>query len=316
MKVLAVLLSLAAVLRAPQARAQERGEAQADALRRVVVLSVEHDPQLRARLAAELRAQGFEPVEAAVGAELVLRVDVAATAIHLWIANASTGRKIEREAPVTEGSPPDSAIVSLWAVEALRASSVAPAPVPRVEAVTAAPAPAPAARLFALHLAPAVTFGSGGVGSAVQVMIGARRLISRRVGAELSLNLPTLPTRVERTTGSALVSQGMAAAGTFLSVGGAEPRWSAQLGAGAALTLVRVSGAGANGYLGRVDQLAAGGPYARLGGAVRLSQAFRLRLDGVAGLLFPQPAIYFADDRVAAWGRPWLAVALGGEALF
>src|SRR5262245_31141919 len=99
MKFVAVLLLLAAVLRAPDAR----GQAQADAGRRVVVLSVEHDAQLRARLAAELRSQGFEPVEAAAEAELAMRVELSPTAIRLSIANASTGRKIEREAPITEG---------------------------------------------------------------------------------------------------------------------------------------------------------------------------------------------------------------------
>jgi hypothetical protein len=47
-----------------------------------------------------------------------------------------------------------------------------------------------------------------------------------------------------------------------------------------------------------------------------LSGAFRLRLDGVAGVLFPAPAIYFADERVAAWGRPWVTASLAGEATF
>jgi hypothetical protein len=310
MKPLAVLILLAAVLRAPDARGQ------ADAGGRVVVLSVEHDDQLRARLAAELRSQGFQPVEAAADAKLAMRVELSPTAIRLSIANAVTGKKLQREAPITAGSPPDSAIVSLWAVEALRASAVAPVPAPPVEVVTAPPPPVPAARPFALHVGPAVTLGSGGMGPAAQVMVGVRRLLARRLGAELFMDLPTVPTRLERASGSTAVSQGTAAAGAFLSLGADEARWSAQLGAGAALTVVRVSGAGADGYVGRVDHITAGGPYARLGGALRLSRAFRLRLDGVAAAAFPQPTILFADERVATWGRPLLTVALGGEATF
>jgi hypothetical protein len=244
-----------------------------------------------------------------------MRVELSPTAIRLQIANAATGRTIQREAPVAAGAPPDSAIVSLWAVEALRASAIPPAPPPKAEVVTA-PLPPPPPRAWTLHVAPAVTLGPGGLGPAPQVMVGARRLLGRRAGAELFANVPTLPTRLERASGSAEVSQGMAAAGVFLSTAGADERWSAQLAAGAALTVVRVSGAGTDGFVGRVDHLVAGGPYARLGGAVRLSRAFRLRLDGVAAALFPQPAIYFADERVATWGRPSITVALGGEATF
>jgi hypothetical protein len=312
MKAAAVLLLLAAALRAPEARGQ------ADAGRRVVVLLVDHDAQLRARLAAELRSQGFEPVDAAADAELALRVELSPTAIHLSIANASTGKKIEREAPLAESAAPDSAIVSLWAVEALRASLVAPAPPPRAEAVAVtAPAPTnPPERPISLHAGPAVTLGSGGMGAAAQVLVGARRRFGRRWGLELFVDVPTVPTRLERASGSANVSEGTAALGTYLSTGRDEARWSAQLGAGAAFTLIRVSGSGAGGYVGRVDHVTAGGPYARLGGAVRLSRAIRLRLDGMAGALFPQPTIYFAEERVAAWGRPWLAAALAGEVTF
>jgi hypothetical protein len=310
MKAIVVLLLFAAALGAADARGE------ADAGRRVVVLIVEHDAQLRARLAAELRSQGFEPVDAAPDAELALRVEILPTAIRLSIANALTGKKLEREAPLAENAAPDSAIVSLWAVEALRASLVAPLPAPSAE-VVAAPQPAsPPARPLSLQVGPAVNVGSGGMGAAAQVMVGARRRLGRRLGIELFFNLPTVPTRLERASGSANVSEGTAAVGGYLPLGRDEARWSAQLGAGAAVTVIRVSGSGADGYVGRVDHVTAGGPYARVGGALRLSRALRLRLDGMIGALFPQPTIFFAEERVAAWGRPWLAVSLGGEVTF
>jgi hypothetical protein len=308
-KVLVALLLLIVAPRAPDARGD-------DAPDRSVALSVEHDETLRARLAAELRSQGFEPVEAGATAGLSLHVQLTPTAIRLSIANSGTGRTIQREAPVAEGAPPDSAIVSLWAVEALRASAVAPAPPPKAEAVTAPAPPPPPARLFALHVAPAIAAGAGGLGPAAQVMVGARRALTGPWGAELFLNVPTVPTRLQRDSGSAAVSRGLAAVGTYVSTGSDEARWSAQLGVGAALAVVRVSGDGADGYEGRVDHLAAAGPYTRVGGALKVSRAFRLRADGVAGALFPRAAIYFADQRVAEWGRPWIVAALGAEALF
>jgi hypothetical protein len=39
-------------------------------------------------------------------------------------------------------------------------------------------------------------------------------------------------------------------------------------------------------------------------------------VDGVVGAVFPKPVIYFAEERVAEWGRPWGAAAVGVEALF
>jgi hypothetical protein len=311
MRVAAVLLLLAVAVSAPEARGQ------ADGGRRVVVLLVDHDPQLKVRLAAELRAQGFEPVDAAPEAELTLLVEISPTVIHLSIANTFTGRKIEREALLGTTTQPDSAIVSLWAVEALRASLVAPAPAPAGVVVAPAPAPAkPWERPTALWLGPAVALGLGGMGTAAQVMIGARRRLTRHAGVELFMDLPTFPTRLERASGSASVSQGTGAVGMYLAAGRDDARWSAQLGAGAALAVIRVSGSGAEGYLGRVDHVTAGGPYARLGGALRLTRAFRLRLDGVLGALFPQPTIFFAEERVAAWGRPWMTAAMAGEVTF
>jgi hypothetical protein len=322
MKAVAVLVLFAAVLLAsvtlgaPDARAQADASGQVDDVRRVVVLVVDGDAQLTARLAAELRSQGFEPVDATVEADLALRVERSPTAIRLSIANAVTGRKIQREAPIAEGAPPDSAIVSLWAVEALRASLVAPAAPPRSEVVAAPAPPSPPERRVALHIGSAVTSGPGGMGPAAEVLLGARLALAGGVGGELFTSLPTVPTRLERASGTATVSRGLAAVGAYLSAGRNEARWSAQLGAGAALTVVRVSGSGSDGYVGRVDQVTAGGPYVRLGAAARLSRAFRLRLDGMAGALFPQPTIFFAGERVAAWGRPWLAAALSGEVTF
>ena len=32
-----------------------------------------------------------------------------------------------------------------------------------------------------------------------------------------------------------------------------------------------------------------------------------------SGVAFPRPAVFFADEPVATWGRPWFLLSLGGE---
>jgi hypothetical protein len=306
--------------------------------RRVAVLPIEDDMPLAARLIAELRSQAFEPVEAGVspslagdpfaplvaatratGAPRAIRIAVSPTGVSLWIVNIDTGKRIYREAPVATDARGDGAIISLWAVEALRASAVAPEP-PAPPSNAGARRASPPAQLptatFALQIAPAMAISSGSLGPSPQVFIGSRRFFSRRVGAEFFFLLPTVPSHLERSVGSADVSIGVAAAGPFLRAGDDQSRWSAQLGAGAAMTVVRVSGVGATAYLGQTEHVIGGGPYARAGVALRISRGFHLRADGVVGATFPEPVIYFAEDRVAGWGRPWGAAAAGVEALF
>jgi hypothetical protein len=305
---------------------------------RVALFPVDSDAALYARLAAELRSQGFEPIEVSLPAadvadpfepltdsmrathsERALRIESSPRSVRLWIANAATGKRIYRET-ASSSERTDPAIVSLWAVEALRASGVAPEPLPAPPVVTAplaAPPPAPVSpRRFALQLGPAAVLSPGGVGPSAQLVAGLRWFVTGRAGGELLLILPAMPSRLERAAGSTEVSIGCVAAGPVVSLGDVDARWSAQLAAGAALTLVRVSGVGAADYLGETGHVVGGGPYARAGVALRLSSSLRLRADALGGAVFPQPVIYFADQRVADWGRPWLGTTLALEAFF
>jgi hypothetical protein len=314
------------------------GEARdAETARRVALFPVEEDAALSARLAAELRSQGFEPIEVSLPvagsadpsdpfeplseamretrAERALRIERSPRAIRLWITNVATGKRLYREAPSSPDRA-DAAIVSLWAVEALRASAVAPEPLPPTAVATAPPTSAALTSAFALQLAPAALVSPGGIGPSAQLLAAVRWLGTHHAGAELMLVLPTVPTHLERPEGSAEVSFGLLAAGPVLAMGSVDSRWSAQLGAGAAMTVVRVSGVGAADYLGRTEHVVVAGPYLRAGLALRLSRALRLRGDGMVGALFPQPVVYFSERRVADWGRPWLAGALGAEAVF
>ena len=307
--------------------------AAAAASRRVALFPVEGDARLGSRLSAELVSQGFElaRVERASGAdsfeamlaamrssgaELAVRIVVDPSVIRLWIVNTTTGKQAYREAPVTLGTPPDSAIVSLWAVEALRASELpkapAPAPTPRV-VPQASPEPPPSR--YALQLSPALALSPGGVGASAHVVLGGRLLLGRRLGVELALVSPTLPIQLEHATGSATVWRGLAMAGVCLT-SGVDASAALDVAAGGTLLVTRVRGVGAEGFVGRSEQLFSAGPYARVGGSLALSSRWRLLTDVASGVALPRPVVFFAGERVAVWGRPWFLLSLGSEVLF
>ncbi len=330
---LAVMLVSAATV-----QAAERGGPSAPAPanerpRRVVLFPVEGDAQLSSRLTAELRAQGFQLTQLespaasdefaeltiamrSTGADLALRLTVEPSVIRLWIANAATGKEVYREVPVAEGASVDSAIVSLWAVEALRASGLAPlppSPPPSPPAPPPSPPPPQHPRSFSLLLAPGVLLSPGGMGASAQLTIAGRWLATRQLGLESFLVGPTFPLHLDRSSGSALAWRSLLALGPFLSSGSAETRTSLDLSVGGAVILTQVSGTGSDGYVGQSDQLISGGPYARVGGTIPFSRRFRVRGDAASGIAFPRPVVYFEDEQVAAWGRPWFLLSLGIE---
>ena len=310
------------------------------AAERVAVFPVEGDPRLFTRLTAELRSQGFEVSEASVtpaptgsevfqalesaqhatGASVAIRIVSDAARMRIWITNAVTKKRLYRDVASEDGGRPDSAIAALWAVELLRASAIAPTQPDPVITSTPGPVlhPSSAHRppAVALQVLPAVAFSPGGLGASAHVLISGRAQLSAHTGVELFALLPTLPSRLERTSGVAVVSRGVLAAGPYVATGTANARYSTQAAAGAALTVVRVNGVGAQSYQGQSDHFAGGGPFARVGAAMRLSRTLRLRADLLGGIVFPRPVIYFAEEQVASWGRPWLAAGLGGEAVF
>jgi hypothetical protein len=334
------LLALVALLAAPTAHAAEPARTATPSARprRVALFPVEGDARLGSRLIAELVSQGFQltrvdappPTDPAfdglriamqpAGADLALRIMVEPARLRLWIINAVTGKQLYREVAFS-GSGPDSAIVSLWAVEALRASELPSLAEAAPRAARAAPAPrvearAPSPHLYALELAPAVTSSPGGVGASLQVALGARRLLRRQLGLEGLLVAPTLPARLERASGSSAVWRGFAGLGGFLTTGGVAAAPALDVAVGAALLFTHVAGQGKDDFVGRTDTLFSVGPYARAGGSSPLSRHVRLRLDTAAGIAFPRPIVLFDDARVAVWGRPWFLLALGGEVTF
>jgi hypothetical protein len=327
------MLAVAALLVLGTLAPQAGPEAGPERAARVAVLPIVGDERLQVRLSAELRAQRFDAVgvmvdeaEAAAAperalaealratsADAAIRVAPAAEAIRVWIAHAGTGKRLFREVVPEEGTHLDRALVAMWAVELLRASAVAP----RVEARAAPPSPpAPLEADTALSAAPAVLLSPGGFGPSWHLAVGARRRLAGRLGVELTLLAPLVPVRVSSTAGAALITMGVACVGGYVASGAPGARASAQAGAGLAVVGLRATGDAADAFEGRTAQSASAGPYARAGGALRLSTHLRARLDALVGVVFPRPRVEFAETPVAHWGRPWTSFLLGVEAVF
>jgi hypothetical protein len=302
---------------------------------RVALVRVAGDERLQTRLAAELRAQRFEVVELEraspaeadaprlladalrdAHADAAVLVEPTPAAVRVWIANGLTGKQIFREVALEEHAVPDRALVALWTVELLRASAIVPRP---AAAVVAAPPPAPPLvepAGVALAVAPAATMSPGGLATSWHVALGARWQRWRRGGLEALALVPVLPTRVAREGGAASVSLGLLGVGAYVATGPRDARWSAEAALGAALLLARATGDTTDVYQGSTETVASGGPYLRVGAALRMSAWFRARVDGVSGVVFPRPVVELDGARVAAWGRPWLALLVGAEATF
>jgi hypothetical protein len=296
---------------------------------RVALIKILGDERLQTRLEAELRAQHFEVVEveptqaplpreleaalSTTGAAAAIRVASTPEVIQVWVANALTGKQIFREVKPEDNARLDRAIVAMWAVELLRASAFTP----RVEVVAAPPPSAPPrAAGVGLEVAPALAWSSGGLGPSWHVVIGARWQAWPRGGVEASFFAPMSPQRLERSDGVAVISMSLAGAGLYAATGDAGARWSLLAAAGGALLLMRAAGDTTDLYQGRNDRAVSGGPYARVGAALRLSSFFRVRADAVGGVIFPRPVVQFDQVTVASWGRPWVAGLVGAEATF
>ena len=86
------------------------------------------------------------------------------------------------------------------------------------------------------------------------------------------------------------------------------------LGAGAAMLWLSVAGTRARSDLVLTsEEIAAGGPYAEMGGGLRVTPGLTLRAEIRALVAFPRPVIAFADREVTTLGRPFVAASLGVE---
>jgi hypothetical protein len=317
-----------------------------------VLVGAPADPAV-ARMRQELVVLGFEvdevPLEASSLAALarerhavaVARIEPTPRSIALWFEPSAGGpaaspSELHLDA-ASEGSS-DAALLALRAVELLRgrllpvASSAAPAsssapppaapasatpPVSSVPPGPVAPPVEPARAVWSRdasgHAAPVLLVAPGGLPPAVGVLVGGRGRVAERIEIDASLIVPTAGASVSDAHGSARLRFASIGVGAAVELTPPRGRVYATAGLGASLALLVYSGEAGAPYVGSSGARAAVVPHARVAAGLGLTPRVGLRLDVLAALVRPEPALRIAGAEVASLGAPLAGLALGLE---
>lgn len=304
---------------------------------RVVLVAESDQDALAARLAAEIRSIGFEPVvvrpagqdrealEAAARrseAFAAARVLRTTEGVEVWVVDRVTGKTTIRR--VAAGGRAEEAIVAMRTVELLRGSLLeirmphtageVPAP-SAVEAVVAADLGVRPARRLWLGAHGAVAASPGGVPATAAALVTAS-WGARAWGVDATALVPVAPAHLAAVEGHARVRVAMAGLGVRRHWAPAA-RLRGAAGAGAVVTWLQMDGSAADPALeGRRDRVLAPAPYLRADGGIQLARWARVGVGVIAGATVPAwPAIAFAGRRVASWGLPFVVAGVGLEVL-
>ncbi len=310
----------------------------APAARIALVREAGSGDRLPRRLRAELDSMGIEVVEVParggapnhesleqaardVGAFAAVRVAPSKGGVEVWIADRVTGKTVLREL-VTRRGETDDEIVALRVVELLRASlleldlrgaphgDVEPtAPIRRLvpkrrSAPPAAPAPT---SQTSLELGPAVAFG--GIGPLLQLRVGMRIDTASGIGGGALVLVPTFPRTVEAAEGRADVSMALFGAAIDASLLASRP-WRSRVGAGVALSYLRLAGSASTPYVADTETRWLGAGFARLQLGRAIGEHTYLGLELIGGASARRVVVNFAGREVASWGQPFGVASL------
>jgi hypothetical protein len=257
-------------------------------------------------------------------AEVAIRKLATGKGVEVWMADATSGRSLLRQAIVDESPDgPDESLIALQTAELLRTSffpkhegsaaaamTPAPAPPPTVM-VAALPAPTPQGN--ALQAGVGFLGSRGGVGTALQAWLSYRHLWSRHWGMVLDLSAPL-------AVGSVGNPQGTADVGVVLAGGGLHARLRSESGRmfvagslGGAFATVFVKGRPVPNLLGSSGRAYTGLAYLRLAGGFYPTRWLGLGVAGVLGTTTSRVRIRFANRDVGEWGVPIAAAVLYTE---
>jgi len=333
----AILASLCAFCASAGAEGQEA---------RVVLVGGDEPARFTPRLRAELEAVGFAVAEVAATAGAVpvaaledaarrekavaaIRCSAASESVDVWIADRVTGKVVLRRVAVPPDAPDADAEVALGVIELLRASLLEVrtshvkrgdvAPPPAVEAL-ASPRPdeprgeaaRAEGRLFAGVFA-AAAFARLSRPPAVAALVDLRLALGSLFGVALLGLVPFSAVREEEPEGEVDTRFGLVGGGVAVTLPRGRRLWKGFLEVGLTAALFRIEGIPAGGYEGHEGLLASPAPYARGGASLRVAERLRLRLDLLAGVTTAKIVVSMAGRRAAAYGEPFLGIALGAE---
>jgi hypothetical protein len=292
------------------------------------------DPEVTARLVAELRFLGFSPevVDAPLsgnpdalvelarthGVAAAIAVDMAGGRVEVWIVDRITGKLVARELVLSRDPASDEPReIAVRSVELLRASlvEVQEGPPPPEAEVEVSPAalrtlrrPAPR---FGLGAAIAVGGAPGGLPVAVHARAHVRYMPHPRVGVVLSGTAPLHAVEVSAPEGVARIRTGWLGVGPRVSLRRPDATVVPDLSAVVGAAFVGMEGAAAPGHQGTralvVDAIFEGAA----GLELAVSPRIRLRFEAAAGICARTVRVRFSGRPVAQWCRPHALGSLG-----
>lgn len=296
----------------------------------LVLFAADPSDPLLARIAAELRSQGFEIVtlrHSQTGASIARMIQIAdrheavaavrvlllKAEIEVWIVDRVRNQTITGRVAASTDRETTRAVAALRIVELLRtnlmdlasivkrppAGGLAPATLQQADKPTKERDP----RVLGLAFGAAAATSPGGTSPSWHLLAALQYPLELELGAELWVSAPIGGARVEGNEGSVRLDFWLAAAGLrWQPVSTAY--WTPDLALGAAALLIQVEGAAKADFVGqRVRHLAAS-PYLRVGFRVPLFAALALRCDLIGGVVLPRVVMLFSERRAGVWGQP------------
>jgi hypothetical protein len=310
-------------------------ESEAPSAATILMIAARDDPTAT-RIVAELSASGLSvttvrdplvphsarEIERLCGplrAVAVVEIDRAAGEVKIWTVPQKAGPMILRYA---ERIDEDSAVVGLRASEALRASLRDPdgsEPIQNASALAIpkdhlALAPRTSPSRFGIAAGLAFASGTGSFGGSWAALVSLHWQWTPTWGVELLGVLPLTRAEGTESGGSATLTFGLAG-------GGVRGQWVAaswcilDAGMGAGAATIQTSGAPNGGFSGATRSTWVATPYARLGYAVSIAHALRIRADFAIAVAVPRPIFTFAVGE-GSWGEPLLLASIGPELIF
>jgi hypothetical protein len=304
----------------------------------VVILHSGQDA-LVANLSAEIASSGFRPevilegspghpseglqaVASRLGAVAGMRVLASGRGVEVWVSDPASGVNVATEVLVGKESDRASALLSLKAVELLRASliKIAEEQKPRKKVSSREPEAKPptpregdAPPVLSFALQPTVSWGSGGLPVTMHLHIGFYLRLPKWLGLQVFGFVPTFAMRIKEEEGSADIRVGTVAVGLYYELLKRERFLQPRAGAGVGPGFLRMRGHAAETFEDGDELLIFGVGYLTAGVAFALSRVVSLRVDVVAGWAFPRPVVRFVERNVADWGRPLVSGMFGFE---
>lgn len=276
-----------------------------------------------AKLALELAQLGFEVVPRAGAAssdDEIATLRVSRADLELDVGGRKTPLAFARKDALKAAEQVHAVLLPL--VEKAQASAepvVEAAPAETRDAPVAHEAPPTSTRPLEISAGLGALFGGLDPGmsasAAATWMIPALRAGRLAFGASFGGVIGLVPEGVSGTQGSASLRAFMFGPQLVgqLALGGAA---FAELGVGAWLHHVRVSGDARAPFPSRDDAAWSWGPVARARLRYDLGDAVGLYVEPMGGVSMPGVAVRFAGDEVATWGRPWGSVGAGIRVAF